>query len=133
MKHLFFNFCLWCCDVYSEWTFSLINMPHNSCKKKKSPIHSRQSIWIKKKKSLKTIPPCILWAHSVHLPKICFSVTTILKLCTITWVEFDNAQQINLLIPVFGLPSRGRHGLICMCMPLLISNNTPVAGIHTWC
>lgn len=47
-------------------------MPHNSCKKK--PIHSCQSIQQKnpKKPPLKTIPPCILGAHSVHLPKICF-------------------------------------------------------------
>lgn len=48
-------------------------MPHNSCKKKAHTLLPEYTTKKKQKKTpLKTIPPCILGAHSVHLPKICF-------------------------------------------------------------
>lgn len=48
-------------------------MPHNSCKKKAHTLLPEYTTKKQKKKTpLKTIPPCILGAHSVHLPKICF-------------------------------------------------------------
>lgn len=39
----------------------------------------------------------------------------------------------NLFIFVFGFLSRGRYGLICMGVFLLISSNIFVAGIYIWC
>lgn len=133
MKHLFHFFCLWWCDVSSEWSFSLIDMPHNSCKKKAHTLLPEYTTKKNKKKNpLKTIPPCILGAHSVHLPKICFFSNDNTK-AMYRYINRSMPNKKNLLIPVFGLLSRGRHGLICMGVPLLISSNTPVAGIHTWC